>query len=233
MSFKEIANSNLIWGCVIVGIILVALITMYYYFVYYKRALAIGIEKSTLKTVIKSSISFSIVPSLAIVVGIASLAVVIGLPYSWFRLSVLGSVAYELMAANMALQAIGVDVATADGYAFGLMAWAMCIAITSTLLFNIFFAKKMHMGTLKIGAGDKKWSALGQSVFMTALFCALLIPMLSGGAVSLLTFATSAAIGITISGLAKALKWPWLSDFVLAISLFGAMVSSVFWSSLF
>ncbi len=125
MSFQDIANSGLIWGCVVVGIILVVLITLYYMVVCYRHAIKVGVAKETVNAVVKSSANFSIVPSIAIVAGLATLAVVIGLPYAWFRLSVLGSVTYELMSANLALKALGLDVATADAYAFGLMAWAI------------------------------------------------------------------------------------------------------------
>ena len=139
MSFKDVAGSHLLWVCVIVGIIIVAGLTVYYLRLSYKNALELGIDKKTLKAVIKSSVTFSIVPSIAIVTGLVTLAVVIGLPYAWFRLSVLGSVAYELMSANMALNALNLDVNNADGYAFGLMAWAMCLGISVSLIFNVFF----------------------------------------------------------------------------------------------
>lgn len=233
MSFKEISGSTLLWVCAIVGIMIVIGLTLFYLRMCYKNALEMGVDKKTLGAVIKSSLTFSIVPSIAIVAGLASLAVVIGLPYGWFRLSVLGSVAYELMSANMALTALGLDVNNADAYAFGLMAWAMCLGMTLSLFFNVFFNKKIHMGTLKIGAGDKKWSAVSQTVFMSALLVSLIVPMIFGGGASLMTFATSAAIALVLSTIAAKAKLPWLNDFVLAVSLLGAMVSSVFWDKLF
>ena len=113
------------------------------------------------------------------------------------------------------------------------MAWAMCLGMTLSLFFNVFFNKKIHMGTLKIGAGDKKWSAVSQTVFMSALLVSLIVPMIFGGGASLMTFATSAAIALVLSTIAAKAKLPWLNDFVLAVSLLGAMVSSVFWDKLF
>lgn len=232
MSFQDVANSGLLWGLVIGGIIIVAMITVYYAVICYKKALEMGMEKEKLKVVMKSSALFSIVPSIAIVAGLASLVVVIGLPYGWFRLSVLGSVAYEIMAANMALSALNLDVATANAEAFGLMAWAMCIGITVTLIFNLFLCKKIHLGSTKLGSGDPKWSPLAQSVFMTALLCALTVPMLLGGGVSLLTFITSMVLAAAISLLAKKTGAAWLGQFTLAFSLLGAMCSSVLWDKL-
>lgn len=233
MTFKEISTSGLLWVLVIVGLIIVALMTLYYLKVCYRNALEMGMEKTVLKRVIKSSASFSIVPSIAIVTGLVTLSVVIGLPYSWFRLSVIGSVAYEVMAANMALSSLGLDVNNADAYAFGLMAWAMCLAITISLIFNVLFNKKIHLGTLKLGAGDKEWSPVAQSVFMSALIVSLIVPMLLGDIPSLLTFIASALIAILISVIAQKSNAGWLNQFTLTFSMIGAMVASVFFDKLF
>lgn len=234
MSFKEVANSSLLWVLVVIGIILVAAITLYYYVVCYRHAVKVGVSKESMRAVVKSSILFSIVPSLAVVVGLVSLVVVIGLPYAWFRLSVLGSVTYELMSANLALSALGLDLSNANGEAFGLMAWAMCVGITATMIFNIYLCKKIHMGTLKMNNGkDERWTPLAQDVFTTALLCALVVPLILGGTVSTLTFATSAVIAVITTAIAKKSGAKWLYDFVLALSLIGAMASSVLWNSLF
>ncbi len=233
MTFKEISNSGLLWTLVIIGIILVGVITMYYYFLCRKHALKCGLSKEIVNAVVKSSLTFSIVPSLAICAGLASLAVVIGLPYGWFRLSVLGSVTYELMAANLALSALGVDVNSAGADAFILMAWAMCIGITSTMIANLCLCKPMHLGSVKMGAKDQRWGSLSQGSFMMALLCALTVPMIFGGMVSLLTFVTSIIIAVVVSALSKSTGAKWLSEFSLAFSLIGAMVSSVLWDSLF
>ena len=232
MSFKEISNSSLLWTITGIGIAIVVVMILFYLRLCYKKALEMGVEKQTIKAVIKSSVTFSIVPSIAVVAGLVTLAVVIGLPYGWFRLSVIGSVSYELMSANMALNALKLDLATADGYAFSLMAWSMCLGMTLSIIFNLFFNKKIHMGTLKLGKGDKKWGAVSQNTFMLALMCALLVPMIFAGGVNLLTFVTSAVAAVLISLLAKKLNAKWLNDFVLVFSMIIAMASSVLWDKL-
>jgi len=233
MSFREVSESSLLYISVIIGIILIASFAVYYLFVCYKHAVKLGVDKGVIKNIIKSSVSFAVIPSMAIVVGLVSLAAVIGIPYSWFRLSVIGSVAYELMASNMALDALGTDVATADGYAFGLMMWAMCLGMTVGIVFNVFFVKKIHLGTLSIGKGDTKWGALSQTVFMTTLITVLVVPMLVSDLPTLMTFITSGVIAIIITAISKKFSINWLSSFTLAFSLIGAMASSVLWVGLF
>ena len=43
MSFQDVANSGLLWGLVIGGIIIVAAITIYYAVICYKKAIEMGI----------------------------------------------------------------------------------------------------------------------------------------------------------------------------------------------
>lgn len=233
MSFKDVANSRLLWISVAAALVIVIILTLYYLRICWKKALEMGVDKEKLKAVVKSSVLFSIVPSVAVVAGLITLVVVIGLPYGWFRLSVIGSVSYELMSANMALTALNLDVEKADAYAFSLMAWSMCLGMTIPLIFNLVYNKKIHVGTMKLGKGDKKWSIVAQNTFMLALVCALVVPLIFAGAIDLLTFFTSAAIAVGLTLLARRFKLKWLHDFVLVISLVGAMASSVLWEKIF
>ncbi len=227
MDFRDIAESKELYIASSIAIIIVAIIISLYFIKCYRHAVKCGISKDVLKKVIKSSVLFSIIPSLAIVAGLATLVAVIGFPYAWLRLSVLGSLAYEIMSSSMALNVMGVDLAHAGADAFGLVMWAMCLGITLPLVFNCFLCKYVHLGTMKIGAGDPKWSQLSQTTFMSALIIALIIPMIVGNLVSCLTFAASAGIALLLGYLAKKLNAGWLQGFVLAGSLFGAMAVSV------
>lgn len=227
MSFAEISGSGLLYALAAGTIILVVIITLFYMRLCYKHAIKCGIAKSTIMSVAKSSVAFSIVPSIAVVAGLVTLVAVIGIPYGWLRLSVLGSVGYELMASNMALSALGLDIASADGYAFGLMMWAMCLGITLPLIFNVFLCKPCHLGTLNAGKKDEKWGQIVQTTFMAALLIALVIPMFGKGIVDFLTFVISMLISLLVLFIANKTKKEWLGGFTLALSLIGAMAASV------
>ena len=95
MTFIEIMNSPLLYamvGAAIVYILLFCAITLRKS---YRHALEIGITKEKIRTAIVSSAIYTIVPSISVVVGLFSLATVIGVPWSWFRLSVVGSVTQQ------------------------------------------------------------------------------------------------------------------------------------------
>lgn len=70
MSFKEIANSSLLWTITGIGIAIVVVMILFYLQLCYKKALEMGVEKETVMAVIKSSVTFSIVPSIAVVAGL-------------------------------------------------------------------------------------------------------------------------------------------------------------------
>ena len=232
MSYQEVSESSLLYVLVIVSLLIIAAICVYYLLLCMRKAKEMGISKQKVNEIIKSTAIFSIVPSIAIAIGLVTLVIVIGIPYAWFRLSVIGSVSYELMASNMALSALKLDLANADADAFGLIMWVMCVPITSTVLANIFVCKPMHLGTMRVGSGDKKWGALSQTTFMTALLVVLIVPMIFGGLVGLLTFVTSALIAVVVSMLAKRTGAKWMNDFILAICLIGAMGMSIVYTNL-
>ena len=232
MSYQEVSESSLLYVLVIVSLLIIAAICVYYLLLCMRKAKEMGISKQKVNEIIKSTAIFSIVPSIAIAIGLVTLVIVIGIPYAWFRLSVIGSVSYELMASNMALSALKLDLANADADAFGLIMWVMCVPITSTVLANIFVCKPMHLGTMRVGSGDKKWGALSQTTFMTALLVVLIVPMIFGGLVGLLTFVTSALIAVVVSMLAKKTGAKGMNDFILAICLIGAMGMSIVYTNL-
>ena len=227
MSYQEVSESSLLYVLVIVSLLIIAAICVYYLLLCMRKAKEMGISKQKVNEIIKSTAIFSIVPSIAIAIGLVTLVIVIGI-----RLSVIGSVSYELMASNMALSALKLDLANADADAFGLIMWVMCVPITSTVLANIFVCKPMHLGTMRVGSGDKKWGALSQTTFMTALLVVLIVPMIFGGLVGLLTFVTSALIAVVVSMLAKKTGAKWMNDFILAICLIGAMGMSIVYTNL-
>ena len=78
MTFNEIMNSPLLYGLVGLGIAYIILFCLITLKKAYKHALELGITKEKLKLVITSSAIYSVVPSISIVIGLFSLASVLG-----------------------------------------------------------------------------------------------------------------------------------------------------------
>jgi hypothetical protein len=232
MGYHEIGSHWLTYAAAIVGIVFVSAFIIVSLRRAWKRALEIGFTKQKLWAVVKASATYAFVPSIAGLVGFFTLAPLLGIPLSWWRLSIVGSTAYEIMATQMALKTAGVDIATAGAVEYILVMYVMAIGIIGGLLFIPFFGERMHMGTIKLKQKDARWGNLANSIFMLAVVLVFTIPMILAGGVRLLTFITSIAITLLVVFIAKRFKISALTDFVLSISMITAMVSSVLWTSL-
>ena len=66
-----------------------------------KRAKVLNIDKEKIKTAITSSVSFTILPAIGIFIGLVTLVGFLGIPIPAIRLSVVGALQYETLAASM------------------------------------------------------------------------------------------------------------------------------------
>lgn len=233
LSFYDVANHPLIYTMVAIGITLIAGMALISVRKSWKRAKELGYESKQLKNIVKSSVTFSIVPSIAIVVGFFSLASMLGIPWPWWRLSVVGSVTYEIMAAEMALNSAQVQLESATGGDFILVMFVMTIGILGGIVLSTFFAEKIHSGSIKMQDKDQRWGSLGNSVFMMAIIIAFVIPMFFDGYVKVLTLITSMVVAFIFNYAAKKFQIKWLSNFTLVFTMIISMGSSLLWTKLF
>lgn len=231
-TFQEVSSHWLIFVLAAIGILTVLAFTVISLRKSWSRALEIGMPKEKLMSVVKATVSYSALPSIAIVVGMFSVSTMLGIAWSWWRLSVVGAVAYEIMAADMALSAVGVDLASATGAEFVLVMFVMTIGIMGGIVCTPFISKKIHLGTMQMKDKDPRWGPLSTSIFMPALLVVFVVPMLFDGGVKLLTLLTSCVITLVLNQVVKATGAGWLRNFTLALALLGAMASSVLWTNL-
>jgi hypothetical protein len=173
----------------------------------WKRALEIGFTRERLWGIVKSSVSCAIVPSTAGLAGFFTLAPLLGIPLSWWRLSIVGSTTYEIMAA-------GVELSSAGAGEYILVMYVMAIGIIGGLVMLPLFAERIHQGTIRLKRKDSRWGALGNSVFMLAVALVFVIPMIMGGGVRLLMLLTSAAVTLLLAALCGRFKLSVMNDFI-------------------
>ena len=237
MSLSAIMNSTTLYIAVIVGLLLIFLRCAVMLKMAWGRCIELGISREKVKDVIKSSVIFSIVPSLSIVIGLFSLAAVLGVPWPWFRLSVVGSVSYELMAADMVAtgagyESIGALAAANDPSKVGAIMFVMSISIMFGIITCTIFGKKIQTSMASFREKNGAWGALATGCFTLAMMVVFLPVQIFKGPVYLLTMAVSALVTFLHGVIIKKTGWTWLSNFVLADSLVLAMIASVFFSNL-
>lgn len=110
----------------------------------YRAGIKIGMDKKVLKKTIMSSATFTLLPSVSILLGVVALSGTLGVPFSWLRLSVIGALQYELNVAEIAAQSIGLSGLRLDEMSIGAfvtIALVMTIGILGGLFYSVFFLK--------------------------------------------------------------------------------------------
>lgn len=235
---KEIISSPLLLILVIVGLLYIVGFSLVYLKKAYTRCLELGITKEEVKKVIKSSVVFSIVPSLSIVVGLFALISVLGVVWSWWRLSVIGSLSYETLISSSVSSAIGFSstaemLENATGRQFGVVMILMSIGMLSGFCVMIPFGKKLSKSVDKSETSNT-WKHVLSGTFMLCLFAVYIPVLLIGDTTQAAVMLTGLVIALVLGALSKkSPKLHWLNEFIMAFSMIGGMVSAVFWSGLF
>lgn len=237
MSMKDIISSPLLLTLIIIGLLYIVGFSIVYLKKAYTHCLELGISKEDVMTVIKSSLVFSIVPSLSIVVGLFALISVLGTVWSWWRLSVIGSLSYESLISSSVASTLGFAtnaemLDNATGRQFGVVMILMSIGMLSGFAILLPFGKKMSMSVNKT-EGTSNWKYVLSGVFMLCLFAVYIPVLLIGDTVQAAVMITGLIIAVVLGILARKPGLKWLNDFIMAFSMIGGMISSIFWCKLF
>ncbi len=123
----------------------------------YKAGIKLGMDKNVLKKTIVSSATFTLLPSVSILLGVIALSGTLGVPFSWLRLSVIGALQYELNVAEIAAQSLGLTglkVSELSIESFVTISLVMTVGILGGVFCCIFFLKK-YMGKIGKKSEDK------------------------------------------------------------------------------
>lgn len=232
---------------VFVGIIIAAVLGQSVFFLAkaLKRAKQLGIGKSTVKNTVVSSALFTVAPAVAILVGVVVLSKSLGVALPWLRLSVVGSLSYELVAAENTMRPLNLDKSTlvTDPSAFVTILFVMTLSIALSLILAPILTKKVQSGVAKIGLRDKKWGEifnnamfLGMiSAFVGYVFCDVTY-VFDGklqGLTPVCVMFVSAATMALLGGISKKFNIRWMTDYALPISLLCGMASAILFSNIF
>jgi hypothetical protein len=194
------------------------------------RSKSIGITNKEIKETIVNSSIFSIIPSLPILISYLILVPALGKFLPWVRLSVIGSAAYETMAADMAVKSFGYnslsDPFTPEVYLA--IAWTVTGAILLSAA-TTFLLKPYDKRMKSIEKSGNKFIP----IMITAMFLGLLSNMIAPYLVNfkditgMLTIIVSGIAVILFNKIGKKIKI--FKDFAFA----GSMVSGMIFASIF
>lgn len=241
--YLSMVNSGAFYLIVALVLAFVVAMCVVYLVKSYKAGIAIGMDPKDLKKVITSSATFTLLPSISILLGVIALSGTLGVPFSWLRLSVIGALQYELNVAEIAATAFGLSGLRVDQMnmeAFSTIALVMTAGILGGIICCIFFLKK-YLGKIsskpkKTETGEKKPSFGDHAT--TAMFvglCAAYIGSYVGRVMPgdyhdimpLFTAVVAAVVMAVFEFLIQKKDMKVLENFSLAASMLVAMAAAV------
>ena len=219
-------NSGFLYAVTAVVIVYVLAQSAFFLVRAAKRAKQIGIKGSVVRKTIFSSALFTIAPAVAILVGIVALSDRLGVPLPWLRLSVIGSLSYEMIASEVVS-------AITNATEYVSVAVVMTMGMLVSMFLPLILGKKINRGLVKINQKDKKWG----SIFMTALFMGMISAFLgyvfggvgegASGWIPVLVFVTSAIVMALCGLLMKKTGWRWINDYALPFCIIVGMAAAI------
>ena len=226
---------------VIVALIVAVVLAQSIFFLVkaWKRGIELGMDKKKLKRIAVTAAVFTIAPAVAIVISVIALSKDLGLPLPWLRLSVVGSLSYEAIAAENTMNAM--EVASGSGAINATQYVTIASVMTLSIMVGIWLVpalcKKLQTGMINLENRDKKWA----DIFSAAMFIGMISAFVgfvfcdvsdvfkgdTKGLIPVLVMLVSAVV-MALSGLlVKILKARWISDYALPISLIVGMASAI------
>ena len=210
-----------------------------------KRSKEICMDQTKILKTIKTAAVFTIAPAVSIVISVITLSKSLGLPLPWLRLSVVGSLSYEAIAASNAVSAMGLElgkISNLTAQQFVNISLVMTISILVGIWLVPVIGKKLLGGMSNLEKRDARWADIFQNAmfigmiaaFLGYVFCdfsRLWAPVegysATSGLVPVCVMGVAALIMIACGLLMRKPKLKWLSDYALPISLVLGMISAI------
>lgn len=141
-----------------------------------RRSKALGMDQAKIRKTMLSAGIFTIAPAVAIVISVMVLSKTLGLPLPWLRLSVVGSMSYETVAATNALSAMGQTLGSSNLTAqqFVNVLIVMTISIMLGIWLVPLIGKKLQTGMQSLSNRDAKWADIFQNSLFIGMIAAFL-----------------------------------------------------------
>ena len=232
---------------VLVGLLVAVVLGQSVYFLIkaLRRSRQLGMDQAKIRKTIRTAAVFTIAPAVSIVISVITLSKSLGIPLPWLRLSVVGSLSYEAIAASNAVSAMGLElgkISQLTAQQFVNITLVMTISILMGIWLVPVIGKKLLGGMSNLESKDKKWAEIFQnamfigmiSAFVGYVFCDISrlwnpVESLSptSGLIPVCVMAVSALVMVVLGLLMRKPKLKWLGDYALPISLVLGMISAI------
>ncbi|MCI8638083.1 MAG: DUF5058 family protein [Coprococcus sp.] len=226
MDAMKIANSIPMWIACGIAVALVIVQAVVFAKNAYSAGKKVGLTDKQMKGAIKSSAITSIGPSIVILSGMLSLLITVGGPMAWMRLSLIGSVMFESIAAGFGTSAVGVTLGAdkLTPLALDMAVWTMILGSIGWVIFATFSANRMDKVQTKLTGGDPaKLTAISGAAIIGAFssMSASHLVRMNKNSIACVLGAVIMGILVTVS---DKMNIKWLREWNLTISILAAMI---------
>ncbi len=227
MNYMEIANGFWFWlacGACVGWVILQSVL-------FVRKSLGIrkelGITDAQIRSTVKVATITTLGPSLGIAVGMVALLISLGGPIAWYRLSYIGSVAYEISAAELGAQAAGEALGNLSANGFATAVWTMTLGALGAPVLTGLFTDKMDKLQNFMAGGKADMLPVISGCCVAGVFafltCDRVFRFDSQTAAALIGFACMALF----NGYNKKAQKKWIKDWGFTLSMFIGMAASM------
>ena len=228
---KDIYNATPMMILCLLAMLIVVIQPIIMLRIAWKHAKEAGIQTQDMKSCVNSSILFSIVPTLPVLINYLVLMPAFGKYFAWLRLSVMGNAAYETAVADMAATGLGFESIYADNIdlaTFNTMMFVVTLAIMGgaifTMVFTKFYEKKVRTAATKIGGG--KMIGLITTAMFVGMYSTLAAPHVTNTEkpLGIVAFIVAAVVTLVCTRISKKVKA--LKQFTFTLSILAGMASA-------
>ncbi|WP_317854188.1 DUF5058 family protein [Chakrabartyella piscis] len=218
-AYLEIANTPMLWAMVIPTVIMVCIQAYIFIRDAVKAGPLVGLTASDTKEAMRAGAICSIGPGLSMFTVMVAMMSLLGGPFAWLRLSIIGTIVTEMLGATAGATAMGVDVASADYgiTAFTCSVWVITLNTWGFFIVNLLFAHRVEKVKMAIEKHDTKmFDAVGLCVMIGCISMFLAGQMVGGTP----KFVAAIAGFVVMIGLLKVSdKHPKLREYNLGIAM--------------
>ena len=236
--YLSIANMPLMWAMVIPTVIMVCVQAYVFIRNAIKAGPMAGLTDKDLKEAIRAGAICSIGPGISMFTVMIALMSILGGPFAWLRLSIIGTITTEMLGATAGSAAMGVELGGPDYgiIAFACSVWVITLNTWGFFVVNLLFAHKMEK--IKVAVEKKDiymFNAVGSCVMIGCIAMFLAGQMVTAGTIKI-----NGKFMAGISGFAVMLvlllitkKFPKMAEYNIGIAMLaGIFIAQAFVQSM-
>jgi len=225
-NYLEVANRPIFWLVCAPAVFFIVLLGLVFYRQAVKTAPIVDLTKEDCFRAMKVGSLAGIGPSFAVFAVMLTLMNSLGGPFTWMRLSIIGSAVTETYGAQLGAAAVGAklgDPATYDLYAFANSVWTITLNTWGFMLTVFLFAHKGEVIKNKVAAWDVGALAIAGMGAILGINGYIACHNSWGAKIgNFVSVVVALVTGLAVHAIAK--KHPKIQEFNLAISMLAGML---------